>query len=176
LLTSGSSIAAMQEATLVAASRELHWHGYHRAAAEVAMEVLRLGRHKPPNVLRVEALSLLDRLGEAMATLDSVELASSPRWEFTAARGVLAAKQNDRAGAEKADSLLQEVVDQPWANAMAVLWRARIQAQLGDVPAAVALLRRASAEGIPKGGFHADPLLEGLRGDPAFVDLTWPKG
>ena len=175
LLTSGSAIATMHEATLVAAARELHWHGYHDAAAAVAREVLRLGQRQAANIHRVEAHSLLGRPDAAIATLDSVEHSSGPRWEFMAGRGVLAAKGNDRAGAERADSLLQEVVDQAPGNALALVWRARIRAQLGDLTAAVALLRRASADGIPRGSFHADPLLEPLRGDAAFVDLTWPK-
>ena len=175
LLTSGSSIATMQEATLVVAAREFHWHGLQDVSAALASEVLRLGLHKPANVLRVEALSMLGRLDAATAALDSVEQTSGPRWELAAARGVFAARRNDRAGAEMADSLLQEVVDQSSGGAVAVSWRARIWAQLGDLPVAVALLRRASARGITRGSFHADPLLEPLRGDAAFVDLTRPR-
>ena len=56
------------------------------------------------------------------------------------------------------------------------MWRARIQALLGEREAAVALLREAIARGYPHmHALHTDVDLEALRDYPPFQDLLRPK-
>src|SRR5205814_4487950 len=56
------------------------------------------------------------------------------------------------------------------------MWRARIQAVLGERDTAVGLVQEAFAQGYPRGGvMHLYPSLRTLRDYPAFRELLTPK-
>jgi len=56
------------------------------------------------------------------------------------------------------------------------MWRARIQAVLGERDAAVALVQEAFAQGYPRGGvMHLYPSLWSLRDYPPFRELMTPR-
>jgi hypothetical protein len=96
--------------------------------------------------------------------------------------GVIAARTGDRAAAQRISSELEarklDVLFMPLSS----YWRARIAAALGDERTAIALLRRAVAEGylpLPSvaGGFlHAEPDLRLLLSNPEVRELVRPKG
>jgi tetratricopeptide (TPR) repeat protein len=91
-------------------------------------------------------------------------------------RGVSAARLGDTAVAEKAAARLTELKE-PFSYGSSTLWRARIQAVLGDRDEAMGLLRRAFGEGAGFGVWvHKDMDLQMLRGHPPFEEYLRPKG
>ena len=64
----------------------------------------------------------------------------------------------------------------PYLFGRHTVWRARIQALLGERDAAVALLRDAFARGYPHAhGLHIDLAFASLRDYPPFQELLKPK-
>ena len=89
--------------------------------------------------------------------------------------GAIAARQGNREQALRVDHTLAGV-KQPYLFGRHTMWRARIQALLGEREAAVALLREAIARGYPHmHALHTDVDLEALRDYPPFQDLLRPK-
>ncbi len=92
--------------------------------------------------------------------------------------GTVAARLGDRAAAQQAlDRLAAMRVPYPYGRI--TIWRARINARLGDRVAAVSLLQQALAEGWepePEStyGLHLDADLHVLAGDPAFEAIRSP--
>jgi len=104
--------------------------------------------------------------GDAAGALALAGKERTPIFRLTAT-AVAAARLGDAAGSAKAfDQTLAEYGD------AALYQQAQIKAQQGDKAAALGLLGRAIAEGDP-GLLWAprDPLLDPLRGEPAFKDL-----
>lgn len=104
--------------------------------------------------------------GDAAGALTLAGKERTPIFRLTAT-AVAAARLGDAAGSARAfDQTLAEYGD------AALYQQAQIKAQQGDKAAALALLGRAISEGDP-GLLWApnDPLLDPLRGEPAFKDL-----
>jgi tetratricopeptide (TPR) repeat protein/TolB-like protein len=90
--------------------------------------------------------------------------------------GAVAARLGD---ANSADRYSGELEDQegPYQRGANTLWRARIEAILGNRDEAVSLLRRAHSEGVGFGiWLHRDMDLALLRGFPPFEEFLRPKG
>jgi TolB-like protein len=88
--------------------------------------------------------------------------------------GVAAARLGDRALADSVARGIAALADAPLRQRL--LWQGRIAAGLGERKRAVALLRRAVAEGaVPAFVMHPDRALEGLRGYPPFEELMRPR-
>jgi DNA-binding SARP family transcriptional activator/TolB-like protein len=102
--------------------------------------------------------------------------AVSPMLEVHGQLGTLAARQGNRAEAERISAML-EALERPYLFGEHTYWRARIAAQLGERDHAVALLRAAYAQGfkwwLP---LHSEPDFEPLRDHPSFRELLRPKG
>jgi DNA-binding SARP family transcriptional activator/TolB-like protein len=90
--------------------------------------------------------------------------------------GTLAARQGNRAEAERISAVL-ETLERPYLFGEHTYWRARIAALLGERDQAIALLQAAYAQGfkwwLP---LHNEPDLESLRDHPQFRELLRPKG
>jgi DNA-binding SARP family transcriptional activator len=90
--------------------------------------------------------------------------------------GVLALRRSDGAEAARLDALLASARG-PQRFGSTHYWRAAMAAWRGERDAAVRLLRRAFADGLPYEPFvHADPQLAPLRGTPEFDALLAPRG
>jgi len=95
--------------------------------------------------------------------------------DYLGYRGAIAARQGKRDEALRADQLLARV-QRPYLFGRPAVWRARIQALLGERDAAVALLRDAFARGYPHAhGLHVDLAFESLRDYGPFRELLTPK-
>ncbi len=105
-----------------------------------------------------------------LATEDSSD------WYSRAILARLAARRGDPAEAERISQTLTSI-DQPYLFGSLTLARAHIAALVGKRADAVALLRRALAEGFPfVYELHSNPDLEALRDYPPFEELLRPKG
>jgi tetratricopeptide (TPR) repeat protein len=101
------------------------------------------------------------------------------------ALGVIAAREGNRAEAERFIARLEDDRAELALGATTVVWLARIAAQLGQVDKAMALLQQSVARGAnydlfrPSnddfGVFHSDPTLDPLRKSPAFTEFMRPK-
>src|SRR5437867_2996808 len=89
--------------------------------------------------------------------------------------GAIAARQGNREQALRVDSALAGV-KRPYIFGRHAVWRARIQALLGEREGAVALLRDALAQGYPHAhALHVDLAFEALRDYAPFRELVKPK-
>ena len=89
--------------------------------------------------------------------------------------GAIAARQGNREQALRMDRALAGV-RQPYLFGTHTLWRARIQALLGDRQSAVVLVREALSQGYPHmHALHTDIDFEGLRDYQPFQELLRPK-
>src|SRR5438477_1826135 len=89
--------------------------------------------------------------------------------------GAVAARQGNRDQALRVDQTLARV-KRPYLFGRPTVWRARIQALLGERDAAVALLQEAFARGYPHAhGLHVDLAFESLRDYAPFRELLTPK-
>jgi DNA-binding SARP family transcriptional activator/tetratricopeptide (TPR) repeat protein/TolB-like protein len=95
--------------------------------------------------------------------------------EYQGYLGVLAARSNDRAAAQRVAAGLGDL-EQPYLRGAQTLWRARIAAVLGEDDLALELLREAFAQGRQHGtSHHTDVDLDPLRHHPRFVALMRPR-
>ena len=159
------------------AARELSWHGYPDAAAQVAQAVVERIQSETSPLVVLRTLFLLQRMDEARTLADSLLAADKGNPSYWGWVGALAARGGNRDGAEQADRWLA-AFDDPYTRRTAILWRARIQAQLGETESAIGLLREAYTAGANFQGssFHGSPFLEPLREDPGFEEFVRPKG
>src|SRR5438093_373200 len=89
--------------------------------------------------------------------------------------GVIAARQGNREPALRVDRTLADL-KRPYSFGRHTVWRARIQALLGERDVAVGLLREAIAQGYPHAhALHTDLAFDSLRNYPPFVELLKPK-
>jgi hypothetical protein len=119
---------------------------------------------------------MLDRLDDATALADSVLAADSGSSTAHGLVGVLAAARGDGMTAEAAEGWLA-AHRRDYGQRDVTMWRARIQAQLGNVGRAVQLLGRAYTEGANFQSYHhADLFLEPLKDKDEFKEFVRPKG
>src|SRR5207247_6273017 len=89
--------------------------------------------------------------------------------------GVLAARQERRADALAFERTLQAMSPR-YLYGRHTMWRARIQAVLGEPDTAAPLVQEAFAQGYPRGGvMHLSPSLRALRDYPPYRELLTPK-
>src|SRR6184192_980351 len=188
---------------MVVAALELRAHG-HAAAADTALAQARdwLAARPPAEAaseahrFRVSLVSYLsgrladaqrefqllaapDRLGRS----DSLGAAGAAAvtgdgWDqldYVGYLGVIAARQGNREPALRVDRTLADL-KRPYSFGRHTVWRARIQALLGERDVAVGLLREAIAQGYPHAhALHTDLAFDSLRNYPPFVELLKPK-
>nr|MDQ3083083.1 hypothetical protein [Gemmatimonadota bacterium] len=174
---------------------EMEAHG--RATAARALADRAVGTYRDSQV----ELSINDRLNVAgtlyavgrfdearalLAPLSSLDSASFPtvvtELNVQGLRGALAARAGDRAAARAISAQLEARNVDVVFHTLNLYWRARIATVLGEREVAVALMRRAFAEGFMSiqgiaGRFmHSDPDLRSLLSMPEFRVLVEPKG
>jgi hypothetical protein len=89
--------------------------------------------------------------------------------------GAIAARQGNREPALRVDQTLAGL-KRPYLFGRHTVWRARIQALLGERDVAVGLLRDVIAQGYPHAHeLHSDLAFESLRDYPPFRELVRPK-
>src|SRR5438094_9222309 len=158
-----------------------------RSAAEAASEEHRLrvalvsyiaGRLADAQ-RQFQLLAAPDRLGRS----DSLGAAGAAAvtgdgWDqldYVGYLGVIAARQGNREPALRVDRTLADL-RRPYSFGRHTVWRARIQALLGERDVAVGLLREAIAQGYPHAhALHTDLAFDSLRNYPPFVELLKPK-
>jgi hypothetical protein len=128
-------------------------------------------------LIRVEALYLLDRYAEArpIAVVMARRAPSDLNWKgYT---GLLAARLGDRA---EADRVMRELANdrRPFAFGRGALWRARIEAALGQDQQAIALLRTGLAQGLTFDQLYINmmPDFRSLERYAEYRELFRPKG
>jgi hypothetical protein len=122
--------------------------------------------------LRIDALRLGGAPDQARVVAESLLALNPSDAASLGVLGILAAQDGRRADAERYSGSLA-AIRRPDLFGEPTLWRARIAAQLGDKPQAVALLRAAMVQGSrPMAMDDADPDLEPLRDYPPFRELA----
>ena len=167
-------------AILVTAASELRAHRRAAEAKQVAEQALRLldgldatmAGSVPMQMLRGEALTLLERWSDASAVFAKVAASAPSSIDARSEIGVIAAKRGDvRTARKMIDELAQ--INRPYVRGAHTLGRARIAAALGERERTVEFLREAFAEGQPLAWpLHADYAFEALRGYAPFDELT----
>ena len=90
--------------------------------------------------------------------------------------GVVAGREGKRQEALRIDRTLQAMSPR-YLYGRHTMWRARINAVLGERDTAVERMQEAFAQGYPRGGvMHLYPSLASLRDDASFQELLKPKG
>jgi tetratricopeptide (TPR) repeat protein len=164
----------------VTVASELRAHGHSEEATRVAEQALRwldgldttLAGSVPMQMLRGEALTLLERWSDASAVLAKVAASAPSSIDARSEIGVIAARRGD---AKAAQTMIDELArfNRPYVRGAHTLGRARIAAALGDRERTLDLLREAFAEGQPLAWpLHADHAFEALRGYGPFDELT----
>jgi DNA-binding SARP family transcriptional activator len=125
----------------------------------------------------VEALYLVDRFEDARPIADAMAARNPTDMTWQGYAGLLAARAGDRARAEE---VLRELAAdrRPYAYGRGTLWRARIEAALGNDRAAVALLRSGLAQGlaVDQAFVNLIPDFDRLRALPEYREMFRPKG
>ena len=97
------------------------------------------------------------------------------RMDYLGYLGAIAARQGNRDPALRVDQTLAGL-KRPYSFGRHTVWRARIQALLGERDVAVGLLREAIAEGYPHAhALHTDLAFDSLRDYPPYQELLKPK-
>jgi tetratricopeptide (TPR) repeat protein len=160
---------------LLGIASELLVHGHADSARAVVLRALggtdTTAMNASAMSISVEALGLIGRWDEAAVAADSLVVLSPESPAALGLAGVAAANRGDRARATEMDTRLAALTT-PYIRGVQTRWRARIAAQLGDREQAVALLRRALAEGSNFGvAFHQDHYLSSLTGFAPFEEF-----
>jgi len=183
---------------MLLAAVELRAHG-HGAAADTALARARDWlAARPP----AEAASEEHRFGVALVSYLSGRLGDAQRefqrlaapepvrrshavtgdgWDqmdqmdYLGYLGTIAARQGNREPALRVDQTLAGL-KRPYSFGRHTVWRARIQALLGERDVAVGLLREAIAQGYPHAhALHTDLAFDSLRDYPPYQELLTPK-
>ncbi len=97
------------------------------------------------------------------------------RMDYLGYLGAIAARQGNREPALRVDQTLAGL-KRPYSFGRHTVWRARIQALLGERDVAVGLLREAIAQGYPHAhALHTDLAFDSLRDYPPYQELLKPK-
>jgi tRNA A-37 threonylcarbamoyl transferase component Bud32/TolB-like protein/tetratricopeptide (TPR) repeat protein len=165
-------------------AEELQAHGYPGEAGRVIEEALAWLNAESEEFrgtpeaqeLRGRLLCLNQDWVEAAAVLEDLSIEGPESSTILGLRGVVAARLGDAVVAADFSSRLA-AKGEPYGPGQNTLWRARIEAALGNVEAAMALLRRASGEGVGFGiWLHRDPALGSLVNYPPFQEFLRPRG
>jgi len=169
---------------MVQAAEELHVHGHSDGAEEVLTRFETWYQGLDPE--RKTASDVRFELGRADYLAGRLDAAREVFSELRAAApgnpvpirylGTIAARTGDRETALERSRELAEL-DGDYLFGRNTLGRAAIAARLGDREEALALLRRATSEGVRFGtGLHADPDLSVLQDYPPYREFMKPEG
>lgn len=161
---------------------ELRAHGQPEAAQRAAERAVawydsRSGVTSRPDVVgRAGALFAAARWDALRSLWDSLVVERPGTLVSQAMLGLLAAQRGDREEAQRhADGLA--ALASPGDRAGVLYWRAGIAAHLGDLDAAMSLLRDAVSAGYAQRvRLHSDGVLEPLWGSAAFREFLRPRG
>ena len=176
--------ASSVPAILLVVAQELDAHGHPEETRAALRRAVDAARARPAAEQRTAAARYalaraLHLVGEHDAAAPlfaalAAERPDDPR--YVAHLGLVAARRGRRAEAERVAERLG-ALRRPFDRGQTTYARAQLAAALGDLPAALTLLRQALTEGVPYGpALHADPALAPLRSDPAFRALLAPRG
>jgi DNA-binding SARP family transcriptional activator/TolB-like protein/predicted Zn-dependent protease len=163
---------------------ELRAHGHADEARELLVRSLDWYRSRPADLqvtigmrrALVEAHYLAGRWEEARQSLIALAFERPDDVAVQGRLGTLAARQGDRAEAERILAWLT-ALERPYLLGEHTYWRARIAALLGEPERAVGWLQEAYAQGRSEWiGLHSDPDLESLHDFTPFRRLVRPKG
>src|SRR5438874_3528284 len=123
-----------------------------------------------------ERLAALAGSGRSVAVGDVAVMGDAwDQIDYLGYVGAVAARQGNRNQALRVAQTLERVT-RPYLFGRPTVWRARIEALLGERDAAVALLQDAFARGYPHAhGLHVDLAFESLRDYAPFRELLTPK-
>jgi DNA-binding SARP family transcriptional activator len=185
LLDASPSIAAAEgppAGNLMATTAwELRAHGQPEAAQRAAERAVawydsRSGATPPDVQGRLIALFAAARWDEMLPPCESLAVERPRALAIQGILGLLAARRGDREEARRRSDGLAALV-RPGDRNLVLYWRAGIAAHLGDLDAAMSLLRDAVAAGYPQTTrLHSDGVLEPLWGSEAFREFLRPRG
>jgi tRNA A-37 threonylcarbamoyl transferase component Bud32/TolB-like protein/tetratricopeptide (TPR) repeat protein len=165
-------------------AEELRAHGHAVEAGQVIEEALSWLEVEPEEFRETpEARELRGRLlylnrdwSEAGAVFEELSAEGPESSAILGPLGVSAARLGDSVGARNLSGRLA-ALKEPYRLGQNTLWRARIEAVLGNPKEAMTLLRRAFGEGISFGiWLHRDPALAELADYPTFQEFVRPRG
>ncbi len=169
---------------LLEGAAELRVHGHRKASLRLASLAVSWCEAHPDTTrpsggeigLHADALRYAERWREAAVILRPVVQDGSNEPVVIGVLGGLAGRLGDRDGAMEASETLR-LLDDPHLFGGQTYRRACIAAVFGDRDEALALLRRAIAEGVGYGSYlHTEIDLESLWGYPPFEELMKPQG
>jgi len=185
LLDASPSVAAAEgppAGNLMATTAwELRAHGQPEAAQRAAERAVawydsRSGATRPDVQGRLIALFAAARWDEMRQPCESLAVERPSALAIQGILGLLAARRGDREEARRRSDGLAALV-RPGDRNLVLYWRAGIAAHLGDLDAAMSLLRDAVAAGYPQTVMlHSDGVLEPLWGSAAFREFLRPRG
>lgn len=168
---------------LVLLGADLAAHGHRAAAVEYYTRALAWYRDRVADGDTEQrgnlavVLALMDQNQAAEARFRQLALEQPDVMAYRGMLGLLAARQGDRAEAERLVRWLAERGGSPPSNWRAPWYRALIAAQLGDREEAMTRFREAFELGAIHGfNVHVEPFLDPMRGYPPFEELLRPKG
>jgi len=163
---------------LIEVGEELHAHGDPASATVVWSRVVSWleteaieDLTRAQQIAFIQALEHLERNEEARALLEIV--ARNDSLLYMEHRGILAARRQDREGAQAALDWLADRRDR-YLHGRHRYAQARVAAELGERGLAMEFLRRALAEGQIYQAIHRDHYLRDLRDYPPFQELVRP--
>ena len=170
--------------TLRGAATIFRGYGFDSAARRMAERAVSLLPNRDTSaagdenrLILVEALYLLDRYAEARPIVLVMERRAPEDMTWLGYAGLLAARLGDRSAA---DSIMRRLANdrRPFAFGRGALWRARIEAALGQDQQAIALLRTGLAQGLAfdQAFISVMPDFRNLAKYPEFRELFRPRG
>ena len=169
-------------AVLAMVAWEMRAHGQPEAAQRTAERAVawydaRRGAASGPDVAGLAgALLAAGRWDAARALCESLAARHPGNIAVQGALGVLAARRGDSAEVRRRGGELAALAS-PGNRGQVIYWRAGIAAHLGDLEAAMALLRDAHAAGFRfRAGLDSDGTLQPLWGTEAFREFLRPRG
>ena len=159
-------------------------YGFDSAAHRMAERAVSLLPNKDTSaagdenrLILVEALYLLERYADARPIVSVMERRAPDDMTWRGYSGLLSARLGDRSAA---DSVMRRLAEdrRPFAFGRGALWRARIEAALGQEQQAIALLRTGLAQGLAydQAFISAVPDFRGFSKHAEFRELFRPRG
>jgi hypothetical protein len=167
--------------SLTYTARELRAHGHHGQSLDVAERAVQWFRERPVEIqgepwYYCAALNVAERWHEARDFSAGMFDRDPSAVDYLGLLGVFEARIGRSDEARRIAAELRAWQDER-SRAECTLWRACINAQLGQLDDAMRLLQRAFSEGLAfSDEFHRDINLEPLWDHPPFQELIRPKG